>query len=76
VEAYTPKSNNWATVASLNNAGSWISTALGPDGRIYALGGLTVDATNSTYTVRNVVEAYGPVLSLVSSTARSAARKR
>lgn len=65
VEAYTPKTNNWATVASLTSAGAYISAAAGPDGRIYALGGIT--SNGSMYALRGVVEAYGPVLSLVSS---------
>jgi hypothetical protein len=67
VEAYTPTTNNWATLPSLGTGAGWISTMRGPDGRIFALGGLTYDATNSTFTVRNIIEAYGPVLTLGSA---------
>ncbi|MDB4968738.1 MAG: Kelch repeat-containing protein, partial [Myxococcales bacterium] len=66
VEAYTPKTNNWATVASLNYQGISITTVLGKDGRIYALAGAALNAGKMTF--RNVVEAYGPSLTLVSAT--------
>ena len=65
VEAYTPKTNNWATVASMTTDRAYPSTALGPDGRIYAIGGISISGTTETF--RSTVEAYGPVFTLVSN---------
>lgn len=39
VEAYTPASGRWATVASMPTARSGLAAATGSDGRIYAIGG-------------------------------------
>lgn len=65
VEAYTPKTNNWATVASLSVPGTWMATATASDGRIFALGG--VQTVGSAYTFRGIIEAYGPIFKLVST---------
>jgi N-acetylneuraminic acid mutarotase len=52
VEAYTPGTNSWATVASMPTARAGFAAATGPDGRIYAIGG------NHGSGVVNTVEAY------------------
>jgi hypothetical protein len=39
VEAYTPSTNSWARVTSLNIPRSGLAAAEGSDGRIYAIGG-------------------------------------
>lgn len=54
VEAYTPSTDSWSTVASLPIARSGLVAATGGDGRIYALAGY--DGHHSVTTV----EAYAP----------------
>ncbi len=39
VEVYTPSSNSWASAASMASPRAGFATAVGSDGRIYALGG-------------------------------------
>jgi N-acetylneuraminic acid mutarotase len=61
VEAYTPGTDSWATVAPMPTARGFVAATVGPDGRIYAIGGyngatyLTTEAytpgTNSWATV-------------------------
>ncbi len=41
VEAYTPSTDTWRTVQEMPTARSNLAAAWGPDGRIYAIGGLT-----------------------------------
>jgi len=53
VEAYTPASNTWATLASLPTPRQLLAAAVGSDGRIYALGG--ADASGNPL---STVEAY------------------
>src|SRR5207249_358480 len=52
VNAYTPSSNSWATVASLTTARSALAGTQGSDGRLYAIGGKSATAPT------NVVEAF------------------
>jgi Kelch motif/Bacterial Ig-like domain (group 3) len=64
VEAYSPATNSWATEASLPIASDHVAAATGPDGKIYAIGGVTNygagivqqynPATNSWTTVANL----------------------
>jgi N-acetylneuraminic acid mutarotase len=53
VEAYTPATNTWTTLASMPTPRQLLAAAVGPDGRIYALGG--ADAAGNPL---NTVEAY------------------
>ena len=53
VEAYTIATNTWTTVASMPTPRQLLAAAVGPDGRIYALGG--ADAAGNPL---NTVEAY------------------
>jgi hypothetical protein len=53
VEAYTPGTNSWATVAPMPTARYFLAAATRPDGRIYAIGGYK----NAELTT---VEAYTP----------------
>src|SRR2546427_4976019 len=50
VEAYTVATNTWTTVASLPTPRQLLAAAVGPDGRIYALGGADA-AGNPLHTV-------------------------
>jgi len=59
VEAYTPSTNTWATVAPMPTARDHLAAARGADGRIYAIGGRTVAGNNSTI-FHATVEAYTP----------------
>jgi N-acetylneuraminic acid mutarotase len=54
VEAYTPSTNSWATVAPMPTARMNLAAATGPDGRIYVIGG------GNGSTCCNTVEAYNP----------------
>ena len=56
VEAYTPSTNTWATVASMNSPRQYPAAAMGADGRVYAIGGF-----NASGTFLNTVEAYTPL---------------
>jgi N-acetylneuraminic acid mutarotase len=53
VEAYTPATNTWTVLASLPTPRQLLAAAVGPDGRIYAIGG--ADAAGNSLTT---VEAY------------------
>jgi N-acetylneuraminic acid mutarotase len=54
VEAYTPSTNTWETLAPLPKPRSLISAATGPDGRIYVVGGyLEGSGTLSTLEIYN-----------------------
>jgi Bacterial Ig-like domain (group 3)/Kelch motif/Beta-propeller repeat len=53
VEAYDTTTNSWATVANIPTARDHLAAATGPDGRIYAIGGVSLSGSN-------VVEAYDP----------------
>lgn len=44
VEAYTPGTNSWATVASMPTKRAFLAAAVASDGRIFALGGQTSPA--------------------------------
>jgi N-acetylneuraminic acid mutarotase len=57
VEAYTPGTNSWATVAPMPTARLQLAAATGPDGRIYAIGG--VNGGNGSPSL-NTVEVYTP----------------
>jgi N-acetylneuraminic acid mutarotase len=54
VEAYTPATNTWSTVAPLPTPRAWLAAAEGSDGLIYAMGGIT----SNSYNTSAVVEAY------------------
>jgi N-acetylneuraminic acid mutarotase len=56
VEAYNPATNTWTKKASMPTPRGGVAAALGPDGLIYAMGGLTVAAGPAVDTV----EAYNP----------------
>jgi N-acetylneuraminic acid mutarotase len=58
VEAYDPLLDTWQTKASLGTARDGAAASIGPDGRIFVVGG----ETNSVAT--GSVEAYGPVSAL------------
>src|SRR6185369_8985381 len=53
VQAYTPGTNTWTTVAPMSVARHELGAALGSDGRIYAVGGRDAASTPLT-----TVEAY------------------
>ncbi len=55
VEAYTPGSNTWTSVAPMPTARYGLAAATGPDGRIYAIGG-----DDSWLGITNTVYAYTP----------------
>jgi len=55
VEAYTPSTNSWSTVASLPTTSGYPAAVTGPDGHIYAIGG-----QDSNLNLLNTVEAYNP----------------
>jgi hypothetical protein len=62
VEAFTPGSPGyWSSVAPLNRARTALAATVGPDGRIYAIGG-SVGTDAMAY-----VEVYGPIISLSSA---------
>jgi kelch-like protein 18 len=54
VEAYTPSTNSWATVASIPTARDGLAAVVSADGRIFAIGGY--DGRNELTTA----EAYTP----------------
>jgi N-acetylneuraminic acid mutarotase len=56
VQVYTPSTNSWTTVVSLPTAQNGPAAATGPDGRIYAIGGIGPIPDS----VINLVEAYTP----------------
>lgn len=56
VEAYDPTTNTWMTIAPLSISRTRLAAVLGPDGRIYAIGGYT----NFDPDPLNTVEAYTP----------------
>jgi hypothetical protein len=56
VEAYNPTTNSWAEVASMEQARDQFGAVIGPDGRMYAIGGEYV--TDSIETDTASVEAY------------------
>ena len=60
VEAYTPATDTWATVAPMAHPRVYAGAAVGADGRIYVAGG----SDNMTFNPTNAVEAYGPVTTL------------
>jgi len=64
VSAYDPTTDRWTPVAPLTLNRYDHAVTAGPDGRLYAIGGVN---NGSVYT--NSVEVYGPVVSLASSTA-------
>jgi hypothetical protein len=53
VEAYTPATNTWTTVASMPTPRELLAAVVGPDGKIYALGG-----ANAAGSPLRTVEAY------------------
>jgi N-acetylneuraminic acid mutarotase len=55
VEAYTPSTNTWTTVAPLLTPRCALTAVSGPDGRIYAIGGAAGPDQEL-----NTVEAYSP----------------
>jgi N-acetylneuraminic acid mutarotase len=55
VEAYEPATDRWTTMAPMPTKRHALTATLGPDGRIYALGG-----TNNTITDMDVMEIYDP----------------
>lgn len=57
VEAYNPATNTWTTLASLPTARYGLAAAVGPDGKIYALGGFAPSLGGYT----NTVYIYDPV---------------
>jgi N-acetylneuraminic acid mutarotase len=59
VEVYDPATDSWSTAAPMLTARRDLAAAVGPDGRIYALGGLTWDGL--AYHLVDTVEAYDPV---------------
>src|SRR5439155_19023786 len=56
VEAYTPATNSWATVAPMATGREGLAAATGPDGLVYAIGGTNTGESTSL----NTVEAYPP----------------
>jgi N-acetylneuraminic acid mutarotase len=56
VEAYDPKTNTWSTVAPMPTSRCRLAVVTGPDGRIYAIGGIT--GGNYATGILNTVEAY------------------
>jgi len=64
VEAYTPQTNKWVSVPALLAPRQNAAAAVGGDGRIYVAGGL--NTSNSSIAT---VEAYGPVITLSSTSA-------
>jgi hypothetical protein len=64
VQAYNPATNRWTNVAPLNFNRYDHAVTVGPDGRLYAMGGV-YNGTENT----DSVEVYGPAASLSSSNA-------
>jgi N-acetylneuraminic acid mutarotase len=58
VEAYSPSTNSWATMASMPTGRGGVAAALGRDGRIYVMGGLSGSADNLS--VLATTEVYTP----------------
>ncbi len=54
VEAYSPATDSWETVAPLPSRRALVDAVAGPDGRIYAIGGceLETDAFGKSYRLR------------------------
>jgi N-acetylneuraminic acid mutarotase len=61
VEAYDPKTNSWSSVAGLPHPRWAVGAAVGPDGRIYVLGGIaTPDTEQNSPPGLATVEIYNP----------------
>jgi N-acetylneuraminic acid mutarotase len=58
LEAYTPSTNTWETLASMPTARYSLAAAVGADGRIFAIGG--TGYSNNQLVRGTVVEAYTP----------------
>ena len=56
-EAYSPTTNNWTSIAPMSSARFGLAAATGPDGHIYAIGGVAVVGANSAL---SSAEAYDP----------------
>ena len=67
VRAYSPETNRWTSVAPLRYSRYDHDVTVGPDGRLYALGGYAREANDAGAT--DTVEVYGPVVSLSPSEA-------
>ena len=60
VDAYSPKAKTWAVKASMPTARGALAAVAGPDGLIYALGGLVYDPETSLGLSVNASETYNP----------------
>src|SRR5205823_5159694 len=63
--AYTPATNRWTAVAPLSTGRRSLAATVGPDGRIYAVGG----ETGNGFAPTTSVEVYGPVVTANPSSA-------
>jgi len=64
VHAYSPETDRWTKVASLDSNRYDHAATVGPDGRMYTLGGVYNGAPNT-----DSVEVYGPAVSIAPSIA-------
>jgi N-acetylneuraminic acid mutarotase len=64
VEVYIPSTDTWTTVAPLPDARSGLAATVGPDGRIYAIGGYSPGCACTTE-----VTAYSPITNTWTSVA-------
>jgi hypothetical protein len=71
VDAYDPLTDRWATVAPLLVARAGAAVSIGPDGRLYAIGG---QKDNGDYL--SSVEVYGPAVAVTPANARAGATVR
>ncbi|HCG02639.1 MAG TPA: hypothetical protein DEV93_19115, partial [Chloroflexi bacterium] len=58
VEAYDPATNSWSTKAAMPSARWGLAATIGPDGKIYAIGG--VEPLGLAGKIVGTVEAYAP----------------
>jgi N-acetylneuraminic acid mutarotase len=74
VEIYSPRTNTWSTAAPLHTARYVFGAALGRDGRVYAMGGLSGNQVLSSVEVYDAKRnAWGPAPSLPRATMATAA---
>jgi hypothetical protein len=71
VDAYDPVTDRWATVAPLMAARAGAAVSIGPDGRLYAIGGQTGNGVYSSS-----VEVYGPAVAVTPANAPAGAAVR
>jgi hypothetical protein len=75
VEAYTPATNTWAAVAQLNMPRLDGLALVGPDNRIYVMGGYVAPGADmgTSYLPSTMVEVYGPAMAVAPGTGTAGA---